>query len=184
MQTNNLRKLITNGLITVLAIFVLSSFVTAQPGDEKRPPELPQGCGQIQVQAGNKVSFHTYALGVQIYRWNGTGWDFVAPSAKLFADRGFRGLVGEHYAGPTWESNSGSSVVARRVDGCTPDANSIPWLLLQAVTTSGPGIFSRTTFIQRTNTVGGTAPGTPGPFPGFEQQVPYVAEYYFYRADN
>lgn len=184
MQINDLRKFITNAVFTIFAIAAFSSIGLASDDENKQAPELPPGCGTIQVQAGNKVSFHAYAVGVQIYRWNGAGWDFVAPSAKLFADSGFRGLVGDHYAGPTWESNSGSKVVARRVDGCTPNATAIPWLLLEAVTTDGPGIFAKTAFIQRVNTGGGLAPSTPGPFVGYEQKVPYIAEYYFYRADN
>jgi hypothetical protein len=35
--------------------------------------------------------------------------------------------------------------------------------------------------IQRVNTVGGTSPTAPGTTPGEEKQVPYTAEYYFYR---
>ena len=184
MQIIDLRKFITSTVLTSFALIVLSSTGIASDDENKQAPELPPGCGAILVQAGNKVSFHTYALGVQIYRWNGTSWDFVAPSAKLFADSGFRGSVGDHYAGPTWESNSGSKVVARRVDGCSPNTSAIPWLLLQAVTTDGKGIFANTTFIHRVNTVGGLAPAEPGIFVGVEQKVPYIAEYYFYRAEN
>ena len=106
--------------------------------------------------------------------------------ANLYADSGFRGQVGTHYAGPTWESNSGSKVVARRVvnTGCTPDAKAIAWLLLETVTADGPGIFGDVTFIQRVNTTGGVAPAAPGTFVGEEARVPYTAEYFFYRAAN
>ncbi len=185
MHINRLKTFITKAVAATCALITLSSFVLGNTDDEKQQgPELPPGCSQIQVQTGNKVSFHTYALGVQIYRWNGASWDFVAPSAKLFADSGYRGQVGDHYAGPTWESKSGSTVVARRVDGCSPEATAIPWLLLQTVTSNGPGIFAKTTFIQRVNTVGGLIPTVPGAFVGAEYKVPYVAEYYFYRAEN
>jgi hypothetical protein len=182
MQKNNIKKFITNAVFTFFAIFGLSSFVLANFDEERKAPELPAGCSQIQVPAGNRISFHTYAIGIQVYRWNGSSWDFVAPSARLFADSGYRGLVGDHYAGPTWESNSGSKVVARRVDGCSPSVTAIPWLLLQTVTTEGKGVFANTTFIHRVNTVGGQVPAEPGIFPGVEQKVPYTAEYYFYRA--
>src|SRR5439155_17162999 len=107
-----------------------------------------------------------------------------APAAVLYANAGYDGEVGTHYAGPTWESNSGSKVVGRRVAGCTPDSTAIPWLLLQAVSTDGPGIFHRVTYVQRVNTVGGVAPSAPGSFVGEEADVPYTAEYYFYRAAN
>ncbi len=184
MKINDLRKFIANAVVSGFAIVALSSIGLAVDDENKKGPELPPGCGAIQVQAGHKVSFHTYAVGVQIYRWNGASWDFVAPLAKLYVDSGFHGLVGDHYAGPTWESNSGSTVTARRVDGCSPDTTAIPWLLLEAVTTGGKGVFTKTTFIQRVTTAGGVAPSTPGAFVGVEQKVPYLAEYYFYRSEN
>jgi hypothetical protein len=40
------------------------------------------------------------------------------------------------------------------------------------------------TFIQRVNTIGGTAPAEAGLFVGDEARVPYTAEYYFYRAEE
>jgi hypothetical protein len=52
------------------------------------------------VAAGNDVAFHTYASGVQVYKWNGTAWVFVEPVANLFADRNYHGQVGTHYAAP------------------------------------------------------------------------------------
>ena len=144
-----------------------------------RTPEAP---ANLQVPNGNKVAFRAYAVGVQIYRWNGTNWLFVAPEAVLFADAGNHGEVAIHYAGPTWESRSGSKVVGARVAGATVDPNAIPWLLLRAVSSEGPGIFHRVTFIQRVNTTGGNAPAAPGSSAGQEARVPYTAEYYFYRA--
>lgn len=176
-------KLITR-LFVLLAVATFAA-QSAQAKEGGRGPELPLPlCQSIRVEAGNKVAFHTYALGIQVYRWNGTAWTFVEPVANLYADKGFRGQVGTHYAGPTWESNSGSRVVGQRVQntGCTPDATAIPWLLLEAVDTDGPGIFSRVTFIQRVNTRGGIAPAAPGTFVGEEARVPYTADYFFYRA--
>jgi Protein of unknown function (DUF3455) len=150
------------------------------------PPELPAQCSSIAVEAGHKLSFHTYARGVQIYRWNGVSWDFVAPRADLFAEKNFFGEVGSHYAGPKWESKSGSIVEARRVlgTGCTPDPTAIAWLLLARIDSSGPGIFEPVTFIQRVNTTGGLTPTVPGTTVGEVKEVAYTAEYYFYRADN
>ena len=121
---------------------------------------------------------------MQIYRWNGTSWAFVEPVATLFSDADYHEKVGTHYLGPTWESNSGSKVVAARLTGCTPDPTAIPWLLLQTVSTDGPGIFGSVTYIQRVNTKGGLAPTAPGVSIGTVAEVPYTAEYYFYRARN
>ncbi|MEW5917700.1 MAG: DUF3455 domain-containing protein [Gemmatimonadota bacterium] len=146
----------------------------------KRDPDL-SACQNLRAPAGSKLAFHTFATGVQIYRWNGTSWSFVAPEAVLTEDAGGNGVVGTHYAGPTWESNSGSKVVGALVDRCTPNPNAIPWLLLRAVSNDGPGIFQRVTSIQRVNTVGGLAPATSGTVVGEEARVPYTTEYFFYR---
>ena len=121
---------------------------------------------------------------MQIYRWDGTGWTFVAPEATLYADAGHHGVIGTHYAGPTWESASGSTVVGEVEKRCTPDPDAIPWLRLKAKTSEGPGIFDGVTYIQRVNTVGGKAPAEPGDYEGEEVRVPYAAEYYFYRAQR
>jgi hypothetical protein len=175
-------KSINPAVVSLLCAAVVP--LGAQAGTGSRAPDLPPVCARIEVPGGNKVCFHAYAAGVQIYRWDGSAWAFVAPAAVLYANAGYNEEVGTHYAGPTWESNSGSKVVARRIDGCTPDATAIPWLLLQTVTAQGPGIFHRVTYVQRVNTVGGLAPVAPGSFVGEEAQVPYAAEYVFYRATN
>lgn len=176
------RRLPIRMMLALLA--VLASISVARASEDNRSPDLPSPlCDRLQIQ-GVKVAFHAYALGVQIYRWNGTSWVFVAPAARLFADAEYHGQVGTHYAGPTWESNSGGKVVAARLEGCTPDPTAIPWLLLQRVSSEGPGIFDRVIYIQRVNTSGGLAPSDPGQFVGEEVQVPYAAEYYFYRAQH
>jgi hypothetical protein len=164
-----------------LAASLLALSVSAQ--DVPPSPTLPSPlCDSLQVPAGNDLAFHAYAIGVQRYSWNGTAWVFIAPAAVLYADPGYHGQVGTHFAGPTWQSNSGSQVVGRRIAACTPDSNSIPWLLLVAASTQGPGVFDGVTFVQRLNTVGGKAPSSPGTTVGQEADVPYTAEYFFYKA--
>jgi len=175
-------------LLILLSIAGLSSALVpaARASVPDNSPTLPAGCESLQVDSENRLAFRVYAMGVQVYRWNGTTWSFVGPEATLFADAGYHGEVGTHYVGPTWESNSGSKVVAARVPGtgCTPDSTAIPWLLLQKVSTDGPGIFSSVTYVQRLKTTGGTAPTAPGSVIGEMSEVPYTAEYYFYRARN
>ena len=167
--------------MTLATLAVLASISVARASEDNRAPDLPSPlCDRLQVQGG-RVAFHVYALGVQIYRWNGASWVFVAPAARLFADAEYHGEVGIHYAGPTWESHSGGKVIASRVESCAPDPTAIAWLLLQKVSSEGPGIFDRVTYIQRVNTAGGLPPSGPGPFVGAEEEVPYTAEYYFYR---
>ena len=169
-------------ILTFCLTALFSTTGLSAVADDQRAPEVP--CVEINAPAGNKVAFKAYAAGVQVYRWNGTAWALVGPVANLYANAGLRGKIGTHYAGPTWESNSGSTVVGRRVNSCPVDANSIPWLLLEAFETDGPGIFSKATYIQRVNTQGGLAPSGPGGYTGEEVSIPYTAEYYFYRKSN
>jgi len=67
-----------------------------------------------------------------------------------------------------------------RVD--SPDANSIPWLLVTVIGHSGDGILSRVTSIQRIQTHGGQAPadGCNAAKAGAETKSSYTAEYVFY----
>jgi hypothetical protein len=172
--------------LTAAALVALTlALVTPAGADsgagERRAPDLGE-CQNLAVPEGHRVASRLYAEGVQIYRWDGNVWVFVVPEAVLFANARSEGEVGTHYGGPTWESLSGSKVVAAVVDRCTPDPSAIPWLLLEAVSAEGPGIFGRVTYIQRVNTVGGNAPSTPGAVKGEVARVPYTAEYYFYRA--
>lgn len=155
--------------------------VEAPVSASHRLPDLTE-CDSLAVSAGNRLAARLYAEGVQIYRWSGTAWTFVEPSARLFAGKHGNGQVGTHYAGPTWESVSGSKVVGSVMRRCTPDANSIPWLLLGVVSSEGPGIFHGIKYIQRLNTAGGIAPIQPGSFTGETTSVPYTSEYLFYRA--
>jgi len=175
----------TAAMLSVIALGHCAITLAASLDDSNQAPVLPAGCEQLAPPAGNVVAYQVYAVGVQIYRWNGTAWAFVGPEAGLFADVNYRGLVGSHYGGPTWESNSGSLVMSSATTAipCTPDPTAIPWLRLTAVTSSGPGIFEGVTYIQRINTVGGIRPTQSGTL-GQEVRIPYTTEYYFYKEAN
>jgi hypothetical protein len=149
---------------------------------DNRAPEVP---ATIAVPEGQKVHFYGFALGVQIYTWNGTNWGSSVPEAVLFDNAG--NVVATHFGGPTWESNSGSQVVGSLPPlAVVVDPTAIPWLRLATVPsrTHGPGIFAEITFIHRVNTVGGKAPSEAGTFVGQVARVPYAADYYFYRASK
>ena len=172
-------KWLTASTLLGLAVVVP---VNAHRELDDRTPNLGS-CQNLRVEAGNRVALHAYAEGVQIYRWSGTSWVFVAPEAQLFPDDDAQTpAFGIHYARPTWESASGSTVRGTVIDRCTSDPSAIPWLLLGVVASDGPGIFADTTFIQRLNTTGGNAPSVSGSFVGEEARVPYTADYYFYKA--
>lgn len=136
----------------------------------------------LQVGTTNKLAFAAHGKGVQIYARSAatSAWVFQAPSAVLFEDDAR--VVGIHFAGPTWQSTDGSKVVGAKVASATVDTNAIPWLLLKAASTAGPGIFADVTYVQRLRTRGGVAPTEPGTFDGQQVLVPYSAEYLFYKA--
>jgi hypothetical protein len=177
--------------IALLSLFVsLAGVAAADSATDNRAPEVPT---TIQVSSDFKVSFRTYAYGVQIY----TGivsptdptklvWTLKGPEAVLLDSEG--NIVGAHYAyaGPTrpaWQFDNGGFVVgSRTIPPVLVDPTAIAWLLLDAVYAEGPGVLKRTVYIQRVNTVGGLAPVAPPPAIGAEIRIPYTAEYYFYRA--
>ena len=148
-------------------------------------PAVPEN---LKVPATQMLSLVAQATGVQIYECNASKtdptkfeWVFKAPEAELLDTAGKN--IGKHYAGPTWESNDGSKVVGEvkaRDDG--PDANAIPWLLLNAKSTTGSGVFGKTQSIQRVKTVGGKAPadGCNQAQVGKGARIAYRATYYFY----
>jgi hypothetical protein len=136
----------------------------------------------LQVPAGNTIEFRAHGVGVQIYTWSATlgTWGASIPHAVLFNDGGVAGI---HYAGPTWQNDDGSKVVGKKLAAVTVDADAIPWLLLEAASTSGPGLFADVTFVQRLETKGGLAPAAPGTFAGEQALVPYSAEYLFFHSE-
>jgi uncharacterized protein DUF3455 len=167
--------------LAALGLRVLAAPARADhSGEDLLAPDLGH-CRSLQVPAGNRVHFHALGVGVQIYRWDGTEWIFVAPETVLFADAGEDGVVGIHFGGPTWQSNSGSKVIGRVLQHRTPDPDAIPWRLLEAASTERPGIFQKVTYIQQLYTVGGNAPADPGAFRGEVARVPCTADYFFYR---
>jgi len=167
-------------LIGLSLLTGFGAFAPAALATDNRAPEVPD---TIAVDPDNKVHFHGFGVGFQIYTWNGSTWGAAVPRATLFDDDG--NIVADHFAGPTWRSNSGSEVVGALppLAAVIVDTNAIPWLRLAAVEelTHGPGIFADTTFIQRVNTTAGKAPSANGTFVGQVARVPYTADYFFYR---
>ena len=164
--------------IGALALLLGGGLAALAAGNDNRAPEVPF---DIAVPAGNKVHFHGFGVGVQIYTWNGTDWGKAVPRATLFDDEG--NVVASHFAGPRWMSNSGSTVLGTVVFAATVNPNAIPWVKLSATFEGGAGIFANTKFIQRVNTVGGKEPSENGDFVGQVFESPYTADYFFYRAE-
>jgi hypothetical protein len=168
-----------------ISAFLVTGFVVPVRAEDNRAPSVPE---EIKVDDGNKVHFHGYAEGVQIYTWNGIDWGSAVPRATLFDEDG--NVVIAHFGtpdGPAWRSNSGSEVVGKLPPKkVIVDLTAIPWLLLAANPdlTHGPGVLGETSFIHRVNTVGGLAPFEPGAFVGQVVEVPYNADYFFYRNES
>jgi Protein of unknown function (DUF3455) len=172
----------------VIAVLVGAGLI---PGlvhaDNVTPPTVPT---DIQVGAGNVPFLVGHATGTQNYTCqqnsSGYGWTLVAPSATLVDDKGKQ--IATHYAGPTWRAKDGSSVKGARVAYATVSTSAIDWLLLRATTpmvgTDGGDRLLATSYIQRVNTTGGLAPATGcgASNLGAALNVPYSADYYFYRA--
>ena len=144
----------------------------------------------IQVPLdGGGVLLHAAGAGTQNYACTitdaGTAWTLTGPSATLSDCNG--ALIGHHFASeaganyPEWETTDGTYVIGDKIGHFTPDggAESVPWLLLQEVSTSGSGTLSQVAYVQRLFTDGGAAPGA-GCDAGDTLQVPYGADYYFY----
>jgi hypothetical protein len=146
------------------------------------PPVLPAGCERLAPPTGATLAIRAYARGVQIYRWDGAAWAFVAPAAVLTRTLDGRDAIIIHYGGPTWQAlDGGSKVVGAVRQRCTPDASSIAWLLLDNASNAGAAPLGDVTFVQRVLTVGGNAPAQPGAAVGEIVNVPYTAQYVFYR---
>ena len=96
----------------------------------------------------------------------------------------------------TWQSSFDTSKVWAKAVGTViagtdaascPNTGAIPCLLLQSIGNqkgpTGGKLLADTTYVQRLNTNGGSAP-TTACSAGQTQLVPYTADYYFFRADQ
>jgi hypothetical protein len=103
------------------------------------------------------------------------------------------------FGNATWQSSFDSSkvwaqtvgTIAAGTDESCPNTGAIGCLLLQAIGSeegpTGGKVLTQTTFIQRLNTRGGSAPATGCSVAGDvgrQTLVPYSADYYFFHADE
>jgi hypothetical protein len=141
----------------------------------------------LQAPAGEKLVLQAHATGWQIYTC-GTGadgkpqWTLKAPDADLHDAKG--AVIGHHAAGPSWKYSDGSRVIGKAVAHAdSPDAKSISWLLLTAISHSGDGLFAKVSSIQRLHTEGGQPPPVSQCAPDkatSDARSSYAADYYFY----
>ncbi len=143
----------------------------------------------LKVPSGNVLLLRAYGKGVQIYTCPDT--THATPHAILLeSDRDEGDLVAIHFAGPSWQATKDGSIVvgdaANAKHVVAPDPDSVDWLLLPTKSTTGNGLFSKVTFIQRLHTDGGKAPtgSCDQKQDGTKILVEYSAQYLFYVAST
>lgn len=171
----------TKRLLQIAILLGIAAQIQAQTISR---PDVPD---KIKAPAGEEVVLRAHASGSQIYVCQpgadgAFAWTLKAPKAKLYDPQG--AVIGSHYAGPTWKNIDGSEVtgkVAAKVD--SPEAGSVPWLLVTATGHSGNGVFARVTSIQRIHTMDGLPPAATtcnASRQNAEAASDYTADYYFY----
>ena len=179
----------------------LPQAVRAERSARPVPPQVPD---VIQVPRGYRPFLAGRAIGTQGYVCVAVGsgyrWAAFGPQATVFNGEGEQILT--HFLSetpyslllnPAWQHSRDSSIVWGQVIRSSSDRNfvapgAIPWLLLEAaVVGNGPTGGDRllaTRFIQRLNTVGGSAPSTGCASPddiAKKALVPYEADYFFFK---
>jgi hypothetical protein len=163
---------------------VLVGIVMHAHGQGASRPDVPD---KIKAPAGEEVVLQAHASGSQIYVClpaadGKLSWTLKAPEAELHDQQG--AVIGRHFAGPTWKDNDGSEVTGKAVAKVdSPDAASIPWLLVTVSGHSGNGVLTRVTSIQRIHTKGGLPPAAAdcsSSKQNVEVKSSYTADYYFY----
>jgi hypothetical protein len=147
-------------------------------------PPIPAA---LTVPASEKLVLKAHATGSQIYTCKAGAdgapqWVLKAPDADLHDKKG--AVIGHHFAGPSWRYKDGSEVTGKasaHVD--SPDASSIPWLLVSVTGHMGEGMLAKVSSIQRVNTRGGKPPAATecdASKSGTDSKSAYSADYYFY----
>jgi len=190
-------------IVGVAALVLAVSVAAAQArADEVVPPPVP---AEIRVPEGNVAFMAGHAVGTQNYVClpAGTGFKYTlfTPQATLFDGRSKE--VTTHYFSPnpeeagtvraTWQHSQDSSAVWGQAVQPSTDSRfvapgAIPWVLLKAKGhAAGPGggnALAGTTYIQRVNTTGGSAPASGCSAladVGAQAFVPYTADYVFFK---
>lgn len=179
--------------IRIATLFVASAVVAGCASPVATPPAVPASTdvpAALQPPADQEPFLRLHATGAQVYECatsaaapGAWAWQFRAPDATL-ADAG-GAVVGRHFAGPSWASSDGATVVGQAVASApAPARGSIPWLLLAIRSREGEGLFAATTSIQRVDTQGGIAPDIACSAANAHQveRVGYVATYVLWRA--
>jgi len=179
-----MRRLLPVQTVLATLVVLFASLGIAQNNTQKESaPDVPDA---IQTPANEEVVLYAHASGSQIYSCTADDsgkfiWTLKAPEAELH-DRNDK-VIGQHSAGPSWKLKDGSEVTGKKVGSVDSlDSDSIPWLLVSAVSHSGKGLLANVNSIQRVHTHGGKPPaeGCDESHRSAETKSSYTADYYFY----
>jgi hypothetical protein len=163
------------------ALVLLSVVAAVAHASEGSPIAVPAGHAAVMTALG--AGDLAYECRAKAGMPDSYEWVFAGPTAVLY-DKS-RTAIGKYYGGPTWEANDGSKVTGKQLAvHPSPTPASIPLQLVQASPTSGSGLMSGVTYIQRINTQGGVAPADAcgAANAGSKKMVKYQADYVFYKA--
>jgi Protein of unknown function (DUF3455) len=206
---NEFENRTTRGILPIAGATALAAALTissAQPAhaDEITPPDVP---AQLAVNDGSRPFLKGRGVGTQNYvclpSGSGFDWNLFTPEAVLLDVDGSQ--LTTHFFGPNpdenrtiraaWRDSRDTSTVwgaavataTSQTDPQFVAKNAIPWVLLdKAGVQAGPtgDRLTKTTHIQRVNTVGGVAPpaSTCSALAdvGKKAFVPYSADYFLY----
>jgi Protein of unknown function (DUF3455) len=169
-------------------VMVLGGLATLSQAQPISRPDVPE---KIRAPAGENLVLLAHASGSQIYVCQRAAssdgalrWTLKAPEAQLRDQSG--AVIAHHYAGPTWKHKDASTVSGHAVAQIdSPDAASIPWLLITATDHAGSGVFAAVSSVQRIHTKGGQPPPASeckASTVNAEKKSRYTADYYFYAA--
>lgn len=202
------RRILPVACAAALTLALTVSLAPTASAQRDKPPGVP---GEIAVPAGNEMFLEGHAVGTQNYVCQpavppATGFAYVlfTPQATLFDGRGKQNMT--HFFSPnkdehgvvraTWQHSRDTStvwglVVQPSTDGNFVEAGAIPWLLIaKAGDEEGPtggDTLTDTTYIQRINTHGGSAPATgcaKAADVGTKVFIPYTADYVFFMKER
>ncbi len=176
-------------LATAVAVISVTTGCAVTPGHSPAiavPKDIPAA---LQAPASQEPYLQVHAAGVQVYECatkadapGGWAWQFRSPEATLTDTTGK--TVGRHFAGPSWTSADGATVVGQvSASAPAPDKGDIPWLLLAVKSREGQGLLTPTTSVQRLDTEGGATPSSACGAANAKQveRVGYTATYVFWR---
>jgi uncharacterized protein DUF3455 len=169
--------------LSLVNVVLMLAAGCAASGSASAQSAVPVSSSLTPVNA--QLFASTSATGVQIYTCeydssHHLSWLFKSPQATLYDTLGRP--VFHHDAGPSWQADDGSRIVGHPIaQMASASSGSIPQLLLETTSADKIGVLSSVRYVQRLNTVGGSAPAQ---MCTAEHQIgysPYFANYVFWK---